>query len=91
MVGGVLHVANWVAFIVIFAAMGPRHDPDFLFVDSTTSGWVDKPVVSWHLGAVALTWALTGMEPGHPLFISTCVISVLTKHCAAKALTVPST
>ncbi|KAK8008149.1 hypothetical protein PG991_010700 [Apiospora marii] len=60
--GGVLHVANWVAFIVIFAAMGPRHDPDFLFVDSTTSGWVDKPVVSWHLGAVALTWALTGFD-----------------------------
>ncbi|KAK8061669.1 GABA permease [Apiospora phragmitis] len=60
--GGVLHVANWVAFIVIFAAMGPRHDPDFLFVDSTTSGWVDKPVVSWHLGVVALTWALTGFD-----------------------------
>ena len=60
MTGGVLHVAMFVVFVILFPVMGTRHTSDILFYDSTTSGWADKPAVSWNLGMITLTWALTG-------------------------------
>ncbi|KAK7966276.1 uncharacterized protein PG986_000553 [Apiospora aurea] len=62
MTGGVLHVAMFIVFIILFPVMGTRHNSDILFLDSTASGWVDKPGVSWNLGMITLTWALTGFD-----------------------------
>ncbi|KAK7934869.1 hypothetical protein PG985_000364 [Apiospora marii] len=62
MTGGVLHVAMFIVFIILFPVMGTRHNSDILFLDSTASGWVDTPGVSWNLGMITLTWALTGFD-----------------------------
>ncbi|KAK8038351.1 7-keto 8-aminopelargonic acid transporter [Apiospora phragmitis] len=62
MTGGVLHVAMFIVFIILFPVMGTRHNSDILFFDSTASGWADQPGVSWNLGMITLTWALTGFD-----------------------------
>ncbi|KAK6832880.1 hypothetical protein PG995_012657 [Apiospora arundinis] len=62
MTGGVLHVAMFIVFVIMFPVMGTRHNSDILFLDSTTSGWKDTPGVSWNLGMITLTWALTGFD-----------------------------
>ncbi|KAK1673623.1 amino acid/polyamine transporter I [Colletotrichum godetiae] len=62
-IGGVLHIALFVAFIIIFAALGQRSSPDYVFktLTSDLSGW-NNPGISWGLGLLTITFSVTGFD-----------------------------
>lgn len=61
--GGALHVALFVVYIAVLASMGTRSSDDFVFRTLVTdvSGWTD-PGVSWSLGLLTVTFALSGPD-----------------------------
>lgn len=61
--GGVLHIALFVAFIVILAALGQRSSSDYVFrtLTSDVSGW-NNPGASWGLGLLTITFSVTGFD-----------------------------
>ncbi|KAK1522373.1 LPXTG-domain-containing protein [Colletotrichum costaricense] len=62
-IGGVLHIALFVAFIVILAVLGQRSSSDYVLktLTSDVSGWND-PGVSWGLGLLTITFSVTGFD-----------------------------
>ncbi|KAK1622153.1 amino acid/polyamine transporter I [Colletotrichum phormii] len=62
-IGGLLHVALFVVFIVILAALGQRSSSDYVFntLTSDLSGWND-PGISWGLGLLTITFSVTGFD-----------------------------
>lgn len=60
MMAGILHVALFIVFIVVFVSLAPRHDADFVFFNSDTrSGW-NNPFVEWNLGLLTSVWGFVG-------------------------------
>lgn len=58
---GVMHVCLFVVFIVVLAVMGYRHDAEFVFLEKNiSSGWQDRPFVSWNIGMLTGAWCFIG-------------------------------
>ncbi|KAF6793771.1 LPXTG-domain-containing protein [Colletotrichum sojae] len=62
-VGGILHVALFVVFVAVLAALGQRSSTDYVFRTLTwdVSGW-NNPGVSWGLGLLTVTFSVTGFD-----------------------------
>ena len=60
MLAGILHLALFIVFIVVFVSLAPRHEPDFVFWNAdTNSGW-NNPFVEWNLGLLTSVWGFVG-------------------------------
>ncbi|EQB55733.1 LPXTG-domain-containing protein [Colletotrichum gloeosporioides Cg-14] len=61
--GGVLHLALFVAFIAVLVASGQRSSNDYVFktLTSDVSGW-NNSGVSWGLGLLTVTFSVTGFD-----------------------------
>jgi choline transport protein len=66
LLGGLLHTIFFIASIITLAVLARRSTPDFVFNTLTTgqSGWTN-PGVSWGLGLLTVTFAVSGAE-WHP-------------------------
>ena len=62
LVAGVLHVALFVLFIVVYLTMGTRNTTDFIFFHREIwSGWTNE-FVSWHLGMLTTVSAFISLD-----------------------------
>ncbi|KAF2708629.1 amino acid transporter [Pleomassaria siparia CBS 279.74] len=63
MVGGILHLALFIVFIIVLVIFAPRSSPDFVFktLISDASGW-NNPGISWGLGLLTVTFSVTGFD-----------------------------
>ena len=61
--GGIVHIALFVVFVVVLVAMSPRSSAGFVFATSITdqSGY-SQPGVSWCLGLLATAFPLGGFD-----------------------------
>ena len=66
LLGGLLHIIFFIASIITLVVLAQRSTPDFVFNTLTTgqSGWTN-PGVSWGLGLLTVTFAVSGAE-WHP-------------------------
>lgn len=63
LVAGVLHVALFVIFVVVLAALETRHSADFVFLSwNISSGW-ENGFVSWNCGLLSSVWLFNGKFP----------------------------
>jgi len=71
LLGGLLHISFFFASIITLAVLARRSTPDFVFNTLTTgqSGWTN-PGVSWGLGLLTVTFAVSGAENGIHAHIS---------------------
>ncbi|KAK3613596.1 hypothetical protein LTR56_027788 [Elasticomyces elasticus] len=61
-VSAVVHIALWLAVIVLLACFAPRHTPDFIFLgDTTSSGWTGG-FVPFCIGASFTTWGFGAFD-----------------------------
>ncbi|THC91944.1 hypothetical protein EYZ11_008599 [Aspergillus tanneri] len=62
LLAGVLHVVMFIIFLVVFAALAPRHTADYVFLTTQSeSGWTDK-FISWNIGLLTPTWGFVGFD-----------------------------
>ena len=63
LLGGLLHIIFFIASIITLAVLAQRSTPDFVFNTLTTgqSGWTNAGV-SWGLGLLTVTFAVSGAE-----------------------------
>jgi choline transport protein len=63
LLGGLLHIIFFIASIITLVVLARRSTPDFVFNTLTTgqSGWTN-PGVSWGLGLLTVTFAVSGAE-----------------------------
>ncbi|KAI8227549.1 Choline transport protein [Colletotrichum sp. SAR 10_86] len=63
LLGGVLHLALFVAFIAVLVASGQRSSNDYVFetLTSDVSGW-NNSGASWGLGLLTVTFSVTGFD-----------------------------
>jgi choline transport protein len=66
LLGGLLHIIFFIASIITLVVLARRSTPDLVFNTLTTghSGWTN-PSVSWGLGLLTVTFAVSGAE-WHP-------------------------
>jgi choline transport protein len=63
LLGGIFHIIFFIASIITLAVLARRSTLDFVFNTLTTgqSGWTN-PGVSWGLGLLTLTFAISGTQ-----------------------------
>ncbi|OQU98632.1 hypothetical protein CLAIMM_04385 isoform 2 [Cladophialophora immunda] len=60
---GILHVILFVIFVVVLAALAPKHDSHFVFfTDSILSGWDRSSFVAFNLGMLVPAWGFIGFD-----------------------------
>lgn len=60
LLAGVLHIIMFIIFLVVFAALAPRHTADYVFLTTeSSSGWTDS-FISWNIGLLTPTWGFVG-------------------------------
>jgi choline transport protein len=61
--GGLLHIALFVVFVVVLVALSPRSSAQYVFTESTTnlSGY-SSPGVSWCIGLLSGAFPLAGFD-----------------------------
>ncbi|OAP57782.1 hypothetical protein AYL99_08520 [Fonsecaea erecta] len=60
---GILHVILFVVFVVVLAALAPKHDSHFVFFsDSILSGWDRSSFVAFNLGMLVPAWGFIGFD-----------------------------
>ncbi|KKY18075.1 putative amino acid transporter [Phaeomoniella chlamydospora] len=58
---GVLHIAGFVALVIVFGVMAPKHSASYVFTEfSNTSGWTDG--VSWLVGLLSTVYPFLGYD-----------------------------
>jgi choline transport protein len=64
--GGILHIALFVVFIVVLVALSPRSSASYVFTETTTnlSGY-SSGGVSWCIGLLSGAFPLAGMAVSH--------------------------
>ncbi|GKT58329.1 LPXTG-domain-containing protein [Colletotrichum tofieldiae] len=62
-IGGILHIVLFIAFISVLIAFGQRSSPEYVFrtLTSDVSGW-NNPGASWGLGLLTVTFSVTGFD-----------------------------
>ncbi|KAJ5520453.1 hypothetical protein N7463_000906 [Penicillium fimorum] len=61
MLAGILHICLVIAFLVVFAALAPRHTPEFVFLHTqSTSGWAEFP--AWNIALLTPVWGFVGFD-----------------------------
>jgi choline transport protein len=59
---GVLHVAGFVAVIIVLGVMAPKHDAHYVFAEfSNTSGWSNDGI-SWLVGLLSTVYPFLGYD-----------------------------
>ncbi|PLB46250.1 amino acid permease [Aspergillus steynii IBT 23096] len=62
LLAGVLHIIMFIIFLVVFAALAPRHTADYVFLTTdSSSGWTDS-FISWNIGLLTPTWGFVGFD-----------------------------
>jgi choline transport protein len=60
LLAGMLHILLFVVFVVVLAALAPRHTADYVFLNTqSASGWTNS-FVSWNIGLITPTWGFVG-------------------------------
>lgn len=58
---GILHVIVWLVFVVVLVSKRSHNGADFIFLEKNiSSGWEDRPFVSWNIGMITAVWCFTG-------------------------------
>ena len=62
-IGGILHIALFVVFIVVLVVMSPRSTSNFVFATTTTglSGW-SSPGIQWCVGLLSGAFPLAAFD-----------------------------
>ncbi|CAG8231730.1 unnamed protein product [Penicillium nalgiovense] len=64
MLAGILHICLLIVFLVVLAALAPRHTPEFVFLHTqSTSGWANFP--AWNIGLLTPVWGFVGAYTPH--------------------------
>ncbi|TVY81513.1 Choline transport protein [Lachnellula suecica] len=59
---GFLHIAGFVAFMIVLGVMAPKHDAHYVFMEvSNTSGW-ENDGVSWLIGLLSTVYPFLGYD-----------------------------